>query len=464
MLRTLATTLALLAAAPALAQRPPIEQRTEADYTPRPYVSLTNAPWTKNAVIYQINTRQFTKEGTFRAAQQQLPRLRKLGVDILWLMPIHPIGAKHRKGSLGSPYSVRDYTAVNPEFGTKADLKGFVDAAHAQGFHVILDWVANHTAWDNAWVTQHPDWYKRDWKGDFHPTPWWDWDDIIDLDYSKPALRKAMTEAMAYWVRDFGIDGYRADAAGYVPLDFWEGARADLEKIRPVFMLAEWKTPDLLARAFDATYSWQWYETMERIAGGPTDATGLYEYYAENEKAWPKAGMRMLWIENHDINAWHKTQFEAFGPMLNAAITLEMVSEGIPMIYDGQEACNPRRLKFFERDPIDWTTPCPLNDLYRDLIGFRKAHPALANGRWGATMVKVENDKPAQVFSFVRAQGGDKVFAAFNFSAKPVTVTFPTALQAGRYRAFRTGETVTIKAGESLTMPAWGATLLAATR
>lgn len=455
----LAAALALLAA-PALAQRPPIEARTAADYTPRPYVTLQNAPWMKDAVLYQLNTRQFSKEGTFRAAQTQLPRLKALGVDVIWLMPIHPIGVQNRKGTLGSPYSVRDYRAVNPEFGTKADLKAFVDAAHALGMHVILDWVANHTAWDHAWTREHPDWYKRDWQGKFHPTPWWDWSDIIDLDYAQPGLRKAMTEAMDYWVRDVGIDGYRADVAGYVPLDFWEGVRADLEQIRPVFLLAEWKTPDLLARAFDATYSWQWYETMEGIAAGKADATSLYGYYSENEKGWPQAGMRLLWIENHDINAWHKTQFEAFGPMLPAAITLEMVSEGLPMIYDGQEACNAKRLQFFEKDPIDWSKPCALGDLYRDLIAFRKSHPALANGRYGARMIKVENDKPAQVFSFVRAQGQDKVFAAFNFSKTPVTVTFPTALQAGSYRAFRTGARVTLQAGSTITLPPWGSTLL----
>ncbi|MEG3125452.1 alpha-amylase family glycosyl hydrolase [Sphingomonas sp. GB1N7] len=457
----IAAALALMSTTTLAQTRPPIDQRTEADYAPRPYTTVQNAPWMKDAVIYQLNTRQFSKEGTFRAAQTQLPRLKKLGVDVIWLMPIHPIGAKNRKGTLGSPYSVRDYMAVNPEFGTKADLKAFVDAAHAQGLHVILDWVANHTAWDNAWVTQHPDWYKRDWAGNFHPTPWWDWSDIIDLDYSKPGLRKAMTEAMAYWVRDFGIDGYRADVAGYVPLDFWEGVRADLQAIRPVFMLAEWKTPDLLMRAFDATYSWQWYETMEGLYEGKANATSLYGYYSENEKGWPKAGMRLLWIENHDINSWHKTEFEAFGDMLPAAITLEMISEGLPMIYNGQEACNPKRLEFFEKDAIDWSKPCALNDLYRDLIAFRKSHPALGNGKWGATMVKVENDKPAQVFSFVRAAGKDKVFAAFNFSKAPVTVTFPTTLQAGSYREFRTGARTVVKAGTTMVLPAWGSTVLA---
>ena len=235
-------------------------------WTPQPYSTIEHPEWSKDAVLYQINTRQFTPEGTFRAAERELPRLKELGVDILWLMPIHPIGEKNRKGTLGSPYSVRDYYEVNPEFGTKEDLKSFVDAAHAQGFHVILDLVANHTAWDNALAEQHPDWYEKDWKGDFRPTPWWDWSDVIDLDWSKPGVRKHVGEAMEYWVREFDIDGYRADVAGYVPLDFWEAERQRLDAIRPVFMLAEWKTPEMTRQAFDAVYAWEWHETIKEIA------------------------------------------------------------------------------------------------------------------------------------------------------------------------------------------------------
>ena len=195
--------------------------------SPRPYVQLTHPEWAKSAAIYQMNLRQFTQEGTFRAAEKELPRLKQLGIGIIWLMPIHKIGALHRKGTLGSPYAVQDYYSVNPEFGTLDDLKHFVAAAHALGLHVILDWVGNHTAWDNVLVSQHPDWYARNWKGAFTPTPWWDWDDIIDLDYSKPALRQYMTEAMLYWVKTADVDGYRCDAAGFVPLDFWmrPGAR-----------------------------------------------------------------------------------------------------------------------------------------------------------------------------------------------------------------------------------------------
>ena len=234
-------------------------------YQPVPYVKIKHPEWSKNASIYQINTRQFTAEGTFRAAEQQLPRLKALGVEILWLMPINPIGQKNRKGTLGSPYAVQDYLKVNPELGSLDDLKHFVAAAHQQGMYVILDWVANHTAWDNVLVTEHPDWYARNWKGDFRPTPWWDWSDIIDLDYSQPGLRKYMTDALKYWVKTADIDGYRCDVAGFVPLDFWNNARKELDAIKPVFMLAEWEARDMHADAFDMTYAWTWYDVVREL-------------------------------------------------------------------------------------------------------------------------------------------------------------------------------------------------------
>jgi 1,4-alpha-glucan branching enzyme len=193
---------------------------TTGPYTPAPEVRLSHPEWSRSASIYQINQRQFTPEGTFRAAEAHLPRLRDFGVDIVWLMPVNPIGERNRKGDLGSPYAVKDYYAVNPEFGTVDDLRHFVDTAHDLGLHVILDWVANHTAWDNVLVTEHPKWYARDWKGDFRPTPWRDWHDIIDLDYSHEGLREWMTAAMVHWVKEVGVDGFRCDVAGFVPLDF----------------------------------------------------------------------------------------------------------------------------------------------------------------------------------------------------------------------------------------------------
>ncbi len=432
----------------------PMDSSVDERYQPKPYITLKHPAWSKDAVLYQINTRQFTPEGTFRAAERELPRLKKLGVDILWLMPVHPIGAKNRKGTLGSPYSVRDYYGVNPEFGTLDDLKHFVDAAHAQGMYVILDWIANHTAWDNPLVEQHPEWYQRDWKGEFRPTPWWDWSDIINLDYEQPALRKYMTEAMAYWVREVGIDGYRCDVAGFVPVDFWNNLRKELDAIKPVFLLAEWESRDLHAEAFDATYAWSWEAAMQAIAAGDADVGKLYTYYSWNEAFFPRGAMRMTFVSNHDKNAWEGTEFELFGDTLPAAMVLSFVGEGIPLIYNGQEAGNPRRLQFFEKDPIAWREH-PNGALYADLIRLRKKTTALRNGEWGAMMVHVPNDKLAQVLSFVRQDANGKVFAVFNLSAKPQTVRFEQTLFHDRYNEHFSGKSATLDASTVLELKPW---------
>ena len=425
-----------------------------ARYQPQPYVKLTHPEWTKDAVIYQINTRQFTPEGTFKAAQQQLPRLKALGADILWLMPIHPIGAKNRKGSLGSPYAVRDYMAVNPEFGTLDDLRAFVQEAHRLGMRVILDWVANHSAWDNPLHAEHPEWYLRDYKGDFHPTSWWDWSDIIEFDYDQPGLREYMTRALRYWVEQADVDGYRCDVASFVPLDFWNNARKELDAIKPVFMLAESDSRDLHAEAFDATYAWPWWDAMHQIAHGKADVGALHGYYSGTENAFPHDAMRMVFVSNHDKNAWEGTQFEAFGDALPAAIVLSVVGDGIPLIYNGQEAGNPRRLAFFEKDPIVWQ-PHPLGELYRRLFALKKKHSALWNGHWGAAMIPVPNSAPAQVLSFVRRNDADKVFAVFNFSAQPQTVRFEETLFRGRYVDAFDDAPVVLEASSTLSLAPW---------
>lgn len=422
-------------------------------YQPTPFVKLKHPEWSRSATIYQINTRQFTPEGTFKAAEKQLPRLKELGADILWLMPIHEIGRKNRKGTLGSPYAVKDYYSVNAEFGTMDDLKDFVKSAHGLGLHVILDWVANHTAWDNILVTEHPEWYIRDWKGDFCPTPWWDWDDIIDLDYDRPEVRRYMTEAMEYWVREIDIDGYRCDVAGFVPTEFWNNVRRELDAIKPVFMLAEWENRDLHAEAFDMTYAWSWNDMVHKITLGQADVTLLFVYYAWNDKAFPADGMRMLFVSNHDKNAWEGTEFEQFGDGLEAAIALSVVSEGMPLIYNGQEAGNPRRLAFFERDPIEWREH-PLGALYKKLFALKKEHSALWNGAWGARMVRVFNNVPAKVLSFVRQNEHDKVFAVFNLSPESQTVTFRDHLYHGNYVDFSGGETVELDAS-SIKLAPW---------
>lgn len=426
-----------------------------ARYQPKPYVQLKQPEWSKNATIYQINTRQFSDEGTFKAAETQLPRLKALGVDILWVMPIHPIGEVNRKGPLGSPYAVKDYFAVNSELGTLQDFKDFVASAHALDMKVIIDWVANHTACDNVMMEEHPEWYKRDYKGDFIPTTWWNWSDIIDLDYDQPAMRETMTRAMKYWVEEADIDGYRCDVAGFVPVDFWNNVRAELDQIKPVFMLAEWESRDLHAHAFNMSYAWSWYEAVHMIAHGKANVDALRVYYSWNENAYPKAAMRMTFVTNHDKNAWEGTQFEAFGDALPATIALSVVGEGTPLMYNGQEAGNPRRLAFFERDPIHWQ-PHPIGDLYKKLFDLKKANTALWNGEWGATMIQVPNNHMQEVLSFVRTNEQNKVFAVFNFSNQVRSIRFEETLFTDTYTEFGSGEKVTLNADTELELPAWG--------
>ena len=377
----------------------------EPDYAPRSPVEVSNADWTRDAVLYQLNTRQFTSEGTFKAAQTQLPRLAAMGVDIIWLMPIHPIGEANRKGSLGSPYAVRDYRAVNPELGTEAEFRAFVDEAHRLGLKVILDWVANHSAYDNPLTLSHPEWYTRTPEGALMSPAGTDWSDVADFDYSQPGLRRYMTESLVYWVRQFGVDGYRADVAGYVPTDFWETARTELEKVKPVFMLAEWEQRDLHARSFDATYGWGWKEAMQRLVKDGSGAGAMRGYYAGQSETWPHAAMRMVYTENHDQNSWDGVAAQIYGDAYAAAMVLSFVGSGMPLIYNGQEADNDRRLAFFERDPIIWKEGRH-KPLIERLIALKTAHPALHNGRFGASMIEVPTSETADIYAFTRGARG----------------------------------------------------------
>lgn len=444
---------ALLAAAALLAV-PAAKAQAATDYTPAPFVEVEHAEWTRDAVLYQINTRQFTREGTFKAAQAHLPRLAEMGVDILWLMPIHPIGEVNRKGGLGSPYSVRDYRAVNPDLGTEADLRAFVDEAHRLGMKVILDWVANHSAWDNPLTTSHPEWYVRTPEGAMMPPLGTDWSDVVAFDYSQPGLREYMTGSLAYWVREFGIDGYRADVAGFVPTDFWESARAELDAIRPVFMLAEWEQRDLHRRAFDATYAWTWKDAMKRTArdGG---AGAMRGYYAEQANTWPRAAYRMVYTDNHDQNAWDGVAAEIYGDAYPAAIALAFTGSGMPLIHNGQEADLAHKLAFFDKDEIVWKEGKHAG-LFRKLVTLRTRQRALWNGEYGAAMAEVPTDATEHVYAFTRGTAGERVFAVFNLSPEPREVRFALARHHGAYRDALGGEPMTFATETTLALPAWG--------
>lgn len=405
---------------------------SQSSYAPKPYVELTHPEWSKRATIYEVNIRQYTPEGTFNAFSKHLPRLKALGVDILWLMPIHPIGEKNRKGEKGSYYAVKDYRAVNPEFGTLDDLKRLVDQAHEMGMYVILDWVANHSAWDNPLTVSNPQWYSKDHNGNFQPTPWWDWSDIIDFDYNNPEMREYMTESLKYWVKEADIDGYRADVAGFIPTDFWDRVRSELDQIKPVFMLAEWDARDLHKKAFDMSYAWKLHDVMHDVAMGEKDASAIYLHFAHDLNAWPDNAITMNFVDNHDKNSWEKTMFERFGDYLPASIVLTATAEGMPLLYSGQEAGLDRALAFFEKDQIDWQAH-PVGDLYTSLFELKHETEALWNGDWGGKMIPVPNSAPKAVFSFVREKNGSKVFTVLNFSNQPQTVTFNENAQVGTY-------------------------------
>lgn len=418
-------------------------------------VSKIQAPdWSKDAVIYQINTRQYSEVGTFRAVEDDLARIKSLGVDILWFMPIHPIGEAKRKGSMGSPYAVKDFQAVNPDLGTLDDFKSLVDAAHAQGMKVIIDWVANHTAWDNVLMESHPDWYTLNEKGEMQHPPETDWTDVADLDYSKQGLRDYMTESLLYWVRDVGIDGYRCDVAGMVPTDFWNSVRPKLDAIKPVFMLAEWQDAELHEGAFDASYAWRWKEIMQDIVKGKANASDVAGYYKDYQSNWPKGAMRMAYTENHDQNTWDGSTDEIYGEVFEAALVLSFVGDGIPLIYNGQEAGNQKRLEFFEKDLIKWQDH-PQKDFITKLTSLKENNSVLWNGSWGAAMEILSNSNPEQVLSFTRKDNKSAITAVFNLSNKTAEVGFSDKLADGEYKAFNSGDLVTLNANTKLSLQPW---------
>jgi len=414
MKRTL-TTLALAVAACFATAAPVMAASTAA-------APMEHVAWSHNANIYEVNIRQYTKEGTFKAFAQHLPRLKKMGVDILWLMPVQPIGEKNRKGTLGSYYAVRDYTAVNPEFGTMDDLRSLVKQAHGLGMRVIIDWVANHTAFDNPWTVQHKDWYLKNEKGEIFPVTYTDgaepeyWTDVTGLDWTNKALWKGMTDAMLFWVREADIDGFRCDVAGKVPTPFWNQARDALDRVKPVFMLAEADKPDLHEHAFDMTYGWDTKDIFKDIAKGKADARTLKKFLAQPPKAFPPGAYRMRFTSNHDENSWSGSDVELYGPAFKAMAVLAATLPGMPLIYGGQEAGLDKRIEFFEKDPIDWKT-YQYAPFYTDLLALKHGNRALWNGQYGAEpeVLETGNDK---VFAFRRALPGNAVQVTVNVSGQ----------------------------------------------
>jgi cyclomaltodextrinase len=422
--------------------------------------------WVRDAVVYEVFPRVFSPGGNLAGVTAGLDHIRDVGATVVWLMPIHPIGVEKRKGTYGSPYSIRDCRAVNPDYGTAEDLRTLVREAHARGLKVILDVVANHTSWDSVLMAT-PELYVRDARGRVQP-PNADWTDVAKLDYANPKTRAYVTETMAYWLRDFGVDGFRCDVAGLVPTDFWEEARPRLEAVRPdLFMLAEWSTPDLLAKAFDADYAWPFHAALNRVLSLGAPTSQIRETWDEERRNFPKGALHLRFSDNHD----EKRAIARFGePAALAAQALVFTMDGIPLVYNGAEAGDTTESggpALTEKLPIFWPIEARRPEfglLYRQMIALREAHAALRRG----DTLWVASSGPERVVSFVRRGAAEDVLVAVNLSSQPwtgrlelpagsrfeeITPSVPLPQQAGGGTPPRAARKVELPA---LALDAWG--------
>ena len=378
--------------------------------------------WTYDSVMYEVNIRQFSPEGTFAGVEAQLPRLKDLGVDILWLMPMYEIGTEGRKGTLGSYYAISDYKKVNPEFGTMEDFEHLLAAAHDMGFKVILDWVANQTAPDNVWMYEKPaNFYERDSLGN---AIWeYDWTDTRSLNYDNEEVWWAQDDAMRFWLEK-GVDGFRCDAAGEVPAEFWKGILPKMNKDYPnIYLLAEAERDNLAdaSETFDANYAWELHHLLNSMAQGRKTVADLKDYVARDAARFPKEAYRLMFTSNHDENSWSGTEFEREGAAANACAVLCFTLPGSqPLIYTGQEIGLSRRLEFFEKDPItDWSAN-EYTAFWKKLIDLKHDNPALAAGEKGGPIEYI--DAPDGVVAFRRQVKGNTVIVAANFGVAPAVI------------------------------------------
>jgi len=413
---------------------------------------VAHPKWADAACIYEVNIRQFTKEGTINSFQNHLPRLKKMGVDILWLMPVNPIGAKNRKGSLGSYYSIQDYKAVNPEFGTMQDFKNLVKEIHRSEMFVIIDWVANHSAWDNSLIIEHPDWYTTDASGQMMSP--FDWTDVADFNYSKPDLQNYMIEAMKFWLTETGIDGFRCDVAGMVPTEFWNKASAELQLVKPdLFMLAEAEQPDLLEKAFNMDYAWNLHHLMNKVVKGEKKALDIAKYLT-SDSIFVDNSFKMNFITNHDENSWNGSEYERLKTAVPTFAALTAIVPGMMLIYSGQESAFDRRLKFFDKDSVSWGT-FSQSGFYQKLNELKNTNRALWGGNKSSKVKLLKCNKSENILAFERENETNKVLVIMNLSPEAVKVTFEEQALIDVFTDFFTGKSVQLSAKESFKLKPW---------
>lgn len=408
--------------------------------------------WSKNATIYEVNIRQYTPEGTINAFAEYLPQLKNLGVDILWLMPIFPIGEENRKGGMGSAYSVKDYRAVNPDFGSLEDMQKLVTKAHDLGMYVILDWVANHSAWDNRLINEHPEWYSKDSLGNII-SPNSDWVDVADLNFDNAEMRTYMINSLKFWVTETGVDGFRFDVAWAVPVDFWDQVRVSLDSVKPLFLLGESEDPAHMLKAFDMHFGWEIHHTINGIAQGKTDLSHLDDSFRKYDSLFQRDDIRMNFTSNHDENTWQGTVRERMGNAAKMMTVFTYMVPGMPLIYSGQEAGLDKRLAFFEKDSIDWKDS-EWRKLYTALNKLKKSNQALWNGEYGGDLQKIKTDSET-IYAFEREKEGDKIMAIFNMSPNAQRASIIDELESTTFINYFRQEEITIEKGFEFSLEPW---------
>ncbi|MEO6583715.1 MAG: alpha-amylase family glycosyl hydrolase [Ferruginibacter sp.] len=410
--------------------------------------------WSLQSNIYEVNLRQYSSSGSIKDFQKHLPRLRKMGVEILWFMPITPIGIEGRKmnvDELGSYYAVRNYKAVNEEFGTLADWKTLVTQAHSLGFKVITDWVPNHSAPDNPWIKNHPDFYAKDSLGNMIAP--FDWTDVRKLNYANRELRDSMIDAMKFWLVETGTDGFRCDVAGEVPNDFWQECITALKKVKNVYMLAEGESPQLHDAGFNTTYGWSMMTAMTDLYAGKKNLAQFDSAVNKGIADYPGNASRLFFTTNHDENSWNGTEFEKYGDAFKTfAVFTQTMYQSIPLVYSGQELPNKKRLKFFVRDTIEWNGNYTMAPFYATLLHTRRNNRALASN---ASYEKITTGNDDNIFAFVRSAAKNKVVVVLNFSSLPQTFQLShTLLKKGT--GIFTGKKESLTTINKKTLPPWG--------
>lgn len=455
-------TLALLSAVSFTACEESVEAEAEAETQ-----TVDSLVWTDNVTIYEVNIRQYTPEGTLAAFAEHLPRLKALGVDVLWFMPVYPISTTKSKGTLGSYYAISDYTAVNSEFGTMEEFKELVKTIQDMGMKVMLDWVANHTGWDHHWLEEHPEWFTRDEDGNIldprnEKGESNGWTDVADLNFENAEMRQAMIDAMLFWVNEVNVDGFRCDVAYEVPDDFWVDASTQLQAAKPLYMLAEAEKPPLREQgSFQVSYAWSFHHLMNKIAKGDANANSIQDWLEEDRKKFKK-GYHMHFITNHDENSWNGTEYERMGAGVDAFAVLTFTFEGVPLIYSGQEAALDRRLEFFEKDSISWGN-FSKSAFYQTLTSLKHRNSALWNGEAGGPVQRIASNADEHIYAFLREKGQDRVLVVLNLSDKAQEVKLEGTAHLGAYNDIFANSGVNISADRIIQLKAWDYLVLEAT-